>query len=158
MTFRCLSDRFSSNYLQGRISISVSMINVNSTTVFFFSFGHRLTTKPYRWNSFSFYRSLIVNSRCFFVEANFFRNFSLRSVFVLQFNLNSAKICYQCDELNPSGKFKIIGEKITKCNGVPFEKFATKTSKAFGAAVLTCFTVRRDHFHLQLIRVDFLEI
>jgi len=51
-----------------------------------------------------------------------------------------AKICYQCDELNPSSKWKFWGEKITKCSGIPFEKYATKTSKAFGSAVLTCYT------------------
>lgn len=60
---------------------------------------------------------------------------------LIQLEFTAGKICYQCDEKNPSSKFKIIGEKITKCNGVPFEKYATKTSKAFGAAVLTCFTV-----------------
>jgi hypothetical protein len=52
-----------------------------------------------------------------------------------------AKICYQCDDKNPSSKLKIIGEKITKCNGVAFDKYATKTSKAGGASVLTCYTV-----------------
>lgn len=56
------------------------------------------------------------------------------------FSLNEAKICYQCDDLNPSSRFKFWGEKITRCNGVPFEKYATKTSRAFGAAVLTCYT------------------
>jgi hypothetical protein len=59
----------------------------------------------------------------------------------LRVNASGAKICYQCDELHPSSKWKFWGEKITKCNGVPFEKFATKTSKAFGAALLTCYTV-----------------
>lgn len=59
----------------------------------------------------------------------------------LRVDANGAKICYQCDELHPSSKWKFWGEKITKCSGVPFEKFATKTSKAFGAAVLTCYTV-----------------
>ena len=62
-------------------------------------------------------------------------------VIVVQLELISGKICYQCDDKNPSSKFKIIGEKITKCNGVAFDKYATRTSKAFGAAVLTCFTV-----------------
>jgi hypothetical protein len=62
-------------------------------------------------------------------------------VAVIQLEFSSAKICYQCDEKNPSSKLKFIGEKITKCSGTPFEKYATKTSKAFGAAVLTCFTV-----------------
>ena len=61
--------------------------------------------------------------------------------------MSDAKICYQCDEIKPSGKFKFWGEKITKCNGVPFEKYATKTSRAFGAAVLTCYTVILE-FHL----------
>lgn len=56
-------------------------------------------------------------------------------------DISGAKICYQCDDKNPSSKFKIIGEKITKCNGVAFDKYATKTSRAFGAAVLTCYTV-----------------
>jgi len=51
-----------------------------------------------------------------------------------------AKICYQCDELHPSSRWKFWGEKITKCSGVPFEKYATKTSKALGSAVLTCYT------------------
>jgi hypothetical protein len=55
--------------------------------------------------------------------------------------VSTAKICYQCDDKKPSSKLKIFGEKITKCNGVPFEKYATRTSKAFGAAVLTCYTV-----------------
>jgi hypothetical protein len=59
-------------------------------------------------------------------------------------NGSGAKICYQCDELHPSSKWKFWGEKITKCNGVPFDKFATKTSKAFGAALLTCFTKFND--------------
>ncbi|CAF3710705.1 unnamed protein product [Rotaria sp. Silwood1] len=49
-------------------------------------------------------------------------------------------ICYQCDDINPSSKLKFYGEKITRCTGVPFEKYASKTSKAFGANVLTCFT------------------
>jgi hypothetical protein len=62
-------------------------------------------------------------------------------VAVVHWDVSGAKICYQCDDKNPSTKFKLIGEKITKCNGVPFEKYASKTSKAFGAAVLTCFTV-----------------
>ncbi|CAF1284436.1 unnamed protein product [Adineta steineri] len=59
---------------------------------------------------------------------------------VVQLQVACAKICYQCDDKNPSSKLKFIGEKITKCNGVPFEKYATKTSRAFGAAVLTCYT------------------
>jgi len=62
-------------------------------------------------------------------------------VAVVHLDVSGAKICYQCDDKNPSTKFKLIGEKITKCNGVPFEKYASKTSKAFGAAVLTCYTV-----------------
>ena len=62
-------------------------------------------------------------------------------VVVVRLHVSDGKICYQCDDKNPSSKLKIIGEKITKCNGVDFEKYATKTSKAFGAAVLTCFTV-----------------
>jgi hypothetical protein len=57
-------------------------------------------------------------------------------------NFSEAKICYQCDDKNPSSKLKFYGEKITKCAGVPFDKYASKTSKAFGAAVLTCFTVK----------------
>ncbi len=65
----------------------------------------------------------------------------LFTVALVRIEFSGAKICYQCDDKNPSSKFKIIGEKITKCNGVPFEKYASKTSKAFGAAVLTCFTV-----------------
>lgn len=55
-----------------------------------------------------------------------------------------AKICYQCDELHPSSKWKFWGEKITKCSNIPFEKYATKTSKAFGSAVLTCYTKFND--------------
>ncbi|CAF0871854.1 unnamed protein product [Adineta steineri] len=51
-----------------------------------------------------------------------------------------SKVCYQCDEKHPSSKWKFWGEKITKCSNVPFEKYATKTSKALGAAVLTCYT------------------
>lgn len=62
-------------------------------------------------------------------------------VILVQLELISGKICYQCDDKNPSSRLKIIGEKITKCNGVAFEKYATRTSKAFGAAVLTCYTV-----------------
>ncbi|CAF3964432.1 unnamed protein product [Rotaria magnacalcarata] len=65
------------------------------------------------------------------------------AVFYLVFiclDIAGAKICYQCDDKNPSSKLKIFGEKITKCNGVPFEKYASKTSRAFGAAVLTCYT------------------
>jgi len=54
---------------------------------------------------------------------------------------SGAKICYQCDELHPSSKWKFWGEKITKCSGVPFDKYASKTSAAFGASVLTCYTV-----------------
>ena len=60
---------------------------------------------------------------------------------LVQLELTGAKICYQCDDKNPSSKLKFYGEKITKCDGVPFEKYATKTSRAFGAAVLTCYTV-----------------
>ncbi|CAF4044472.1 unnamed protein product [Rotaria sp. Silwood2] len=59
---------------------------------------------------------------------------------VIELGCIRAKICYQCDDLNPSSKLKFYGEKITKCSGVPFEQYASKTSKAFGAAVLTCFT------------------
>jgi len=40
----------------------------------------------------------------------------------------------------PSPWWKFWGEKITRCHGIPYEKYATKTSKAFGAAVLTCYT------------------
>jgi hypothetical protein len=78
------------------------------------------------------------------------RNLSLFFEFLLavvQWNFSSAKICYQCDDKNPSSKLKIIGEKITKCNGVSKEKYASKTSKAFGAAVLTCFTVLSIEFY-----------
>jgi len=57
---------------------------------------------------------------------------------------NGAKICYQCDELHPSSRWKFWGEKITKCSTVPFEKYATKTSKAFGSDVLTCYTKFND--------------
>jgi hypothetical protein len=57
-------------------------------------------------------------------------------------NFLEAKICYQCDNKKPSSKLKFYGEKITKCDGVAFDKYATKTSKAFGAAVLTCYTVK----------------
>ena len=59
---------------------------------------------------------------------------------VLQLNINASKICYQCDDKNPSSWWKFWGEKITRCKGVPFEKYATKTSKAFGASVLTCYS------------------
>ncbi|CAF0803100.1 unnamed protein product [Adineta ricciae] len=58
----------------------------------------------------------------------------------IQLGLIEAKICYQCDDKNPSKWWKFWGEKITKCNGVPFQKYASKTSKAFGADVLTCYT------------------
>lgn len=64
------------------------------------------------------------------------------SVALVQLDFCQGKICYQCDDKNPSSKLKFIGEKITRCNGVPFEKYATKTSRAFGAAVLTCYTVK----------------
>jgi hypothetical protein len=63
-------------------------------------------------------------------------------VIAVHLGSSAAKICYQCDEKNPSTKLKFWGEKITKCSGVPFEKYATKTSRAFGAAVLTCYTVK----------------
>jgi hypothetical protein len=66
---------------------------------------------------------------------------SIAAVTVLQNGLSGAKICYQCDDLHPSGKWKFWGEKITRCSGIPLEKYATKTSRAFGAAVLTCYTV-----------------
>jgi len=80
----------------------------------------------------------------------------LTIVFYFQFSSSAAKICYQCNEKNPSSKLKIWGEKITKCSGVPMEKYATKTSRAFGANVLTCYTqfdetgavVKRDAFGL----------
>ncbi|UJR21676.1 hypothetical protein I4U23_024753 [Adineta vaga] len=79
--------------------------------------------------------------------------------FILEYYIYKAKICYQCDDKNPSSKLKFYGEKITKCNGVPFEKYATKTSRAFGAAVLTCYTrfnesgavVKRGAFGLDII-------
>jgi len=61
-------------------------------------------------------------------------------VTVVQLNVHGSKICYQCDQKHPSPWWKFWGEKITRCNGIPFEKYATKTSKAFGAAVLTCYT------------------
>ncbi|CAF1019519.1 unnamed protein product [Rotaria sp. Silwood1] len=75
---------------------------------------------------------------------------------LIQLDLSEGKICYRCDELHPSGKFKFWGEKITKCSGVPFDKYATKTSRAFGAAVLTCYTkfnesgavIKRDAYGL----------
>jgi hypothetical protein len=57
---------------------------------------------------------------------------------------SGAKICYQCDELHPSSKWKFWGEKITKCSGIPFEKYASKTSAAFGTSVLTCYTKFND--------------
>ncbi|CAF2647316.1 unnamed protein product [Rotaria sp. Silwood2] len=59
---------------------------------------------------------------------------------VAKLNVNGSKICYQCDQKNPSSWWKFWGEKITRCNGIPFEKYATRTSKAFGAGVLTCYT------------------
>jgi len=62
-------------------------------------------------------------------------------VSVVELNVNGSKICYQCDQKNPSSWWKFWGEKITRCNGIPFEKYATRTSKAFGSSVLTCYTV-----------------
>ncbi|CAF1221697.1 unnamed protein product [Rotaria magnacalcarata] len=59
---------------------------------------------------------------------------------LVQLDFSAAKICYQCDELHPSSRWKFWGEKITKCNGVPLDKYATRTSKLFGTAVLTCYT------------------
>jgi len=59
---------------------------------------------------------------------------------VVKLNVNGSKICYQCDEKKPRPWWKFWAEKITRCNGIPFEKYATKTSKAFGASVLTCYT------------------
>lgn len=77
----------------------------------------------------------------------------------VQWSLSAAKICYQCDDKNPSSKLKLIGEKITKCEGVPFEKYATKTSRAFGAAVLTCYTVGFDYsFFVRAHAIFFEEI
>ncbi|CAF2736557.1 unnamed protein product [Rotaria sp. Silwood2] len=75
---------------------------------------------------------------------------------LVQLDLSEGKICYRCDDLHPSGRWKFWGEKITKCTGVPFEKYATKTSRAFGAAVLTCYTkfnesgavIKRDAYGL----------
>lgn len=70
--------------------------------------------------------------------------------------IDGAKICYQCDEKNPSSRFKFWGEKITRCSDTPFEKYATKTSTAFGTSVLTCYTkfdatgavIKRDAYGL----------
>jgi len=59
---------------------------------------------------------------------------------VIKLNVNGSKICYQCDEKKPRPWWKFWAEKLTKCNGVPLEKYVTKTSKAFGASVLTCYT------------------
>lgn len=62
-------------------------------------------------------------------------------VSVIALNVSGSKICYQCDDKKPSPWWKFWGEKITKCKGHPFEKYATTTSAAFGASVLTCYTV-----------------
>lgn len=62
------------------------------------------------------------------------------TVTVLQLNVDGSKICYQCDQKNPAPWWK-FWSKLTRCNGIPFEKYTTKTSKAFGAGVLTCYTV-----------------
>lgn len=100
---------------------------------------------------------MLITKRCltFFLLPLFFivsyniytkKNLYLRfiNIFIVvtvHLDLSGAKICYQCDEKNPSSNWKFWGEKITKCSGVPFEQYATKTSRAFGAAVLTCYTV-----------------
>jgi len=68
-----------------------------------------------------------------------FENISI--VTVIKLNVDGSKICYQCDQKHPSSWWKFWGEKITRCHGIPFEKYATKTSKAFGTSVLTCYTV-----------------
>ncbi len=68
-----------------------------------------------------------------------FENISI--VTVIKLNVDGSKICYQCDQKHPSSWWKFWGEKITRCHGIPFGKYATKTSKAFGTAVLTCYTV-----------------
>jgi len=60
---------------------------------------------------------------------------------VVKLKVDGSKICYQCDQKHPSSWWKFWGEKITRCHGIPFEKYATKTSKAFGTSVLTCYTV-----------------
>ena len=70
---------------------------------------------------------------------------NLFAVTVIQFNVDGSKICYQCDDKHPSPWWKFWGEKISRCKGISFEKYATKTSKAFGAAVLTCYTVLSLH-------------
>ncbi|CAF3591152.1 unnamed protein product [Rotaria sordida] len=75
---------------------------------------------------------------------------------LIQLDLSAGKICYQCDDLHPSSRFKFWGDKITKCTGVPFDKYITRTSRAFGAAVLTCYTkfdesgavIKRDAYGL----------
>jgi hypothetical protein len=66
---------------------------------------------------------------------------NVSAVTVIQFNVDGSKICYQCDDKHPSPWWKFWGEKISRCKRISFEKYATKTSKAFGAAVLTCYTV-----------------
>ncbi|CAF0793187.1 unnamed protein product [Didymodactylos carnosus] len=66
--------------------------------------------------------------------------FQILVVALICSGIHGSKICYRCDNKNPSSSWKLIGEKITKCDGVPFENYATKTSKALGAQVLTCFT------------------
>ena len=74
-------------------------------------------------------------------------------VTVIQFNVDGSKICYQCDDKHPSPWWKFWGEKISRCKGISFEKYATKTSKAFGAAVLTCYTVLSFACHVRLLIV-----
>lgn len=83
----------------------------------------------------------------------------LTTIFFLaavEFGFIGAKICYQCDEKNPTSKWKFWAKKISRCSGIPFEKYATKTSRAFGADVLTCYTkfdeagnvIKRDAYGL----------
>jgi len=59
---------------------------------------------------------------------------------VVTLKIDGAKICYECDQKKPTPWWKFWATKVGRCHGIPFEKYATKTSKAFGAAVLTCYT------------------
>jgi hypothetical protein len=59
---------------------------------------------------------------------------------VVKLNVDGSKICYQCDDKHPTPWWKFWRTKIPRCENIPFEKYVTKTSKAFGTSVLTCYT------------------
>ncbi|CAF0896508.1 unnamed protein product [Adineta steineri] len=59
---------------------------------------------------------------------------------VVKLQVDASKICYKCDEKHARPWWKFWAEKVTKCQGVPAEKYKTRTSAALGASVLTCYT------------------